>query len=323
MDNKLKEKKEHQKIKLKIHPRNKHRERYNFQVLISTCPELAEFIRPNAYKDLSIDFFDPKAVKMLNSALLKHYYGIDFWEIPTNYLCPPIPGRADYIHYMADLLASMNKGTIPTGNKIKCLDVGMGANCIYPILGHVEYGWAFVGSDIDPVSIESASTIIKLNPSLKGKVELRLQKNKNDIFQGIIQKDEKFDFTLCNPPFHASMAENQAASLRKLSNLKNKKITKPRLNFGGQNNELWCEGGEERFVRDMIIQSKKISSSCFWFSTLISKKENLKLAYFELDKAKAVEVKTIEMSQGNKISRILAWTFLLKEEQKKWVDLLW
>ena len=175
-------KKEHPKEKTELHSRNRHRERYDFKQLIESCPELAPFVLLNSYNDESIDFFDPEAVKMLNKALLKHYYCISHWDIPKNYLCPPIPGRADYIHHIADVLGSSNKGKIPTGSQIKCLDIGVGANCIYPIIGNKEYGWSFVGSEIDTVAIESANRIIEGNPLLKGKIEIRLQRNPQDIF---------------------------------------------------------------------------------------------------------------------------------------------
>ena len=303
----LPKKKKH--LKAKLHPRNKHRERYDFKQLIDSCPELAPFVKLNDYNDESIDFFNPTAVKMLNKALLKHFYKIDYWNIPENYLCPPIPGRADYIHHVADLLGSKNKGKTSTGNQIKCMDIGVGASCVYPIIGVKEYGWSFTGSEIDPVAIESANKIIELNSSLKGMIKIRLQPNPASIFQGIIQKGEHFNLSICNPPFHTSMEEAQSGTLRKLSNLKRKKITKPILNFGGQNNELWCEGGEKRFVQNMIRQSKQFAASCDWFSTLISKQANLKSIYQTLKKVEAVEVETIPMGQGNKISRIVAWTF--------------
>lgn len=316
-------KKEHPKEKTGLHPRNKHRKRYNFKQLIDSCPELRPFVKLNDYKDESIDFFNPEAVKMLNKALLKHFYGIDKWDIPQNYLCPPVPGRADYIHYAADLLSGDNSGNIPTGSKVKCLDIGVGANCVYPIIGAKEYGWSFIGADIDPVAIESAIRIVEANSFLKEKVELRLQHNPKDIFRGIIQKDELIDLCLCNPPFHASLAEAKAGTVRKLSNLKQKKITKAVLNFGGQNNELWCEGGEERFVGDMVEQSKEFSSSCFWFTTLISKQSSLRNVYKALKRVEAVEVKTISMSQGNKASRIVAWTFLTPQQRNEWTKLRW
>ncbi|MFA5971745.1 MAG: 23S rRNA (adenine(1618)-N(6))-methyltransferase RlmF [Lentimicrobiaceae bacterium] len=319
----LSKKREYPKIKSQLHPRNKHRERYDFQQLIESSPELAKYVKVNNYDDESVDFFNPEAVKTLNKALLKQYYDIENWDIPRNYLCPPIPGRADYIHYIADLLGSKNNGKIPIGDKIKCLDIGVGANCVYPIIGNKEYGWSFIGADIDPVAIKSASTIVELNPFLKEKIELRLQQNPKDIFRGIIRNDEYFDLSICNPPFHASLAEAKSGSMRKLTNLTKKKITKPILNFGGQSNELWCEGGEEKFAETMIRQSKQFSDSCFWFSTLISKESNLRSIYEALRKVEALEVKTIPMGQGNKIGRIVAWTFLPREQQFIWAKTKW
>jgi 23S rRNA (adenine1618-N6)-methyltransferase len=311
-------KKEHPKEKTALHARNKHRERYDFKLLIQTSPALHPFVKLNDYGDESIDFFNPEAVKMLNKALLKHYYGIDNWDIPSNYLCPPIPGRADYIHHIADVLGSSNKGNIPIGQDIKCLDIGVGANCVYPIIGHHEYGWSFIGADIDPTALESAQKITESNSILQGAIELRLQTQPKDIFKGIIKKDERIDVTICNPPFHASLAEAQTGTLRKLSNLKSKRINQATLNFGGQNNELWCAGGEERFIKDMILQSSLFSTSVLWFSTLVSKESTLKSLYEVLKMVKVLDIKTIPMGQGNKVSRVVAWTFLSMEERWVW-----
>jgi 23S rRNA (adenine1618-N6)-methyltransferase len=301
------DKKEHQKIKSQLHPRNKHRERYDFKALIRICPELAPYVIQNKYNDETINFFDSNAVKTLNRALLIYHYDIQYWNIPENYLCPPIPGRADYIHYIADLLSASKQ--IPKGSPIKCLDIGVGANCIYPIIGFKEYGWSFVGSDIDPIATKSALKIIEANQTLKGNIEIRLQNDPKQIFTGIIQKEEKFHLTICNPPFHSSAKEAQSGTLRKLTNLKETKTQKVKLNFGGQNNELWCEGGEKQFILRMINESREFASSCLWFTTLVSKEVNLPGIYHALKKAGIETVKTINMGQGNKKSRIVAWTF--------------
>ena len=313
----LPKKKKHPVLKSKLHSRNKHRSRYDFRQLITSCPELEPFVSLNIYGDESIDFANAEAVKLLNKALLKNYYNLEYWDIPPDYLCPPIPGRADYIHHISDLLGAYNYGKIPSGSTIKCLDIGVGANCVYPIIGVKEYGWSFIGSDIDPISIESANKIIDQNQTLQGKIECRLQNDPNDFYYGVIAKDELIDFSICNPPFNASKAEAQAGTLRKLNNIKDKQITKPILNFGGQCNELWYKGGEERFVRNMIRQSKKFATNCFLFSSLISKQSTLKSAYKILVEVGALEVKTTPMGQGNKTSRLIAWTFLSKEDQKK------
>lgn len=299
-----------------LHPRNPHRFRYDFEELIKNCPELKPFVFINNYDSQTIDFAKPEAVKMLNKAILKHFYKILYWDIPNNYLCPPIPGRADYIHYIADLLASSNNGIIPEGKSVKVLDIGVGANCVYPIIGTSAYGWQFVGSDIDLVSVQSARNIIERNITLTDKIEIRLQPSFNDFFKGIIMSDEVFDVSICNPPFHASSEEASRGTQRKIKNLSGRKSTKNILNFGGQNTELWCEGGEEKFVINMIRESATIPDKCMWFTSLISKKEHLQPIYSALKFSKVVDFQTIEMAQGQKISRIIAWSFWTKEQRK-------
>jgi 23S rRNA (adenine1618-N6)-methyltransferase len=292
-----------------LHPRNSHNNRYDFKELIKTKPELKEFVKPNKYGDLSIDFANPEAVISLNKALLAHFYGIKNYTIPNGYLCPPIPGRADYIHHIADLLATSNNGIIPKGKSVKGLDVGIGANGIYAIIGSSVYNWDFVGSDIENESITSVENIVNSNESLKEKIKCRLQTNPENIFSGIIAKDEFFDFTLCNPPFHKSLKDAIDGNKRKVQNLTKEKTAISALNFGGKNNELWCKGGEIVFIKNMIKESLEFRNNVFWFSTLVSKKENLPLIYKALESIKPTQIKTINMSQGQKITRIVAWSF--------------
>jgi len=305
-----------------LHTRNKHRSRYNFDALIKSSPELKLFVAPNKFGDQSIDFANPEAVKMLNGALLKHFYNLKYWDIPENYLCPPIPGRADYIHYIADLLALCNLGIIPAGNKIKALDIGVGANCVYPLIGNHEYGWDFVGTDIDAAALESAQKIITEN-NLTNAIELRLQTNLSGIYTGIIKPDEQFDVTICNPPFHTSQQEVEQANTRKQTNLNKAAADKPNLNFGGQSTELWYPGGESAFISKMIYQSSKSPLQCFWYTTLVSQKDNLHNIYKALEKVGVIDIKTVNMAQGQKKSRIVCWTFLDEYRQKEWSEKRW
>jgi 23S rRNA (adenine1618-N6)-methyltransferase len=289
-----------------LHPRNRHRGRYDFGELTRSSPELAAFVKLTPYQDESIDFADPEAVRALNRALLKHFYGVTHWDLPACYLCPPIPGRADYLHHIADLLGAGDGGRIPRGPSVRVLDIGVGANCIYPILGHREYGWRFLGSDIDPAALAAAGRILQANPGLADNIELRLQPSPAHLFQGLLREGESFTLSICNPPFHASLAEARAGTRRKLANLG---IGGARLNFGGQGAELWCEGGESAFVGRMITESARIPTRCLWFSTLISKSSNLPGLRHALRQAGALDTRTLDMAQGQKQSRILAWTF--------------
>ena len=273
-----------------MHPRNRHQERYDLPRLAKAHAPLAAFVVKNAHGDLSVDFADPRAVVALNQALLKDWYGIEHWDVPPGYLSPPVPGRADYIHHVAELVGEGAK---------RVLDVGTGASCIYPIIGRCEYGWSFVGTDVDEKALGCARTIVEANPRLKGGVELRLQKAPA-VLKGVILPGERFDLVVCNPPFHASQAEADAATKRKWTNLGHRPDAG--RNFGGQGRELWAPGGEERFVRTMIDESRDFAGQVEWFTALISKAETL-------SKLPKVKSQVREMGQGNKKSRILAWSF--------------
>ncbi|MDB4927515.1 23S rRNA (adenine(1618)-N(6))-methyltransferase RlmF [Mucilaginibacter sp.] len=289
-----------------LHPRNLHRGRYDFKQLCKTSPGLKAFVSINQYQDESIDFSNREAVRALNKALLKHFYNVDNWDIPPGYLCPPIPGRADYIHYIADLLNETQTGV--AGNKIKVLDIGVGASCIYPLIGNSIYGWQFVGTDIDPDAIRSAKKIISTNKSFQDNIELRLQTGQNDIFKEVIKPGEVFDISICNPPFHASSQDAQAGTVKKWENLKGRSLS-TQLNFGGKNTELWCAGGEAAFINRIIEQSVLVANQCKWFSSLVSKKDTLPIIYKTLKWVNAADVRTINMAQGQKISRVVAWRF--------------
>lgn len=324
--------------KRELHPRNRHRGEYDFAQLIQCEPALAAFVGTNRYGNLSIDFANPQAVRTLNRALLRQFYSVIDWDIPAQYLCPPIPGRADYLHYLADLLASENAGVIPRGDKVRVLDIGTGANLVYPLIGHHEYGWQFVGVDIDQPALTNAGRILSANPGLSERITLRRQPQPERIFAGIVGHNERFDLTLCNPPFHASLADAQAGTERKLrglatsaekrggkrqGNLLRAAVTAsapstPALNFGGRAAELFCPGGEAAFIKRMIAESAQLPEQVRWFSTLVSKSENLPAIYRALQAVDVQDSKTIAMAQGQKQSRFVAWTFLTATQRAEW-----
>lgn len=290
------------KTKPNFHPKNKHKSGYDLEALYAVYPDLLPFVFENNYQTKTIDFANPKAVKSLNTALLFKHYNITFWDFPEANLCPPIPGRVDYIHYVADLLRK-EKNT----NDIRVLDIGTGASCIYPILGHAECNWNFVGTDIDKKSLQLAEEIIRKN-KLEDFIELRLQQNESQILKGILNEDDAFSVSMCNPPFFKSEEEALEATTRKLKGL-NKLDNKVVRNFSGTHHELWYKGGEKAFVHNYLYESSLFKNSCKWFTTLVSKKDLVKGIQVSLKKLGATHVKIINMGQGNKVSRIVAWTF--------------
>ncbi|KTD97066.1 23S rRNA (adenine(1618)-N(6))-methyltransferase RlmF [Pseudoalteromonas sp. CR1] len=296
----------------KLHPRNQHNSGYDFELLTLALPALCPYIVNTPAGTKSIDFANNKAVKTLNQALLKAHYNIEFWDIPEHNLCPPIPGRVDYIHYLADLLSEDNQQTIPRGKQVKVLDIGTGANLVYPLTGTSEYKWHFTGSDIDPISIKIAKQIAQFNAL---KITLKLQKNSANIFKGVINQKDLYHLTLCNPPFHASEEQANKGSERKWKNLG--KSPNNTLNFGGNSNELWCEGGEVQFITTMIAESEEFAEQVLWFTSLISKKDSLIALEAKLKTCPIAEYKIIEMAQGQKVSRFIAWSYFAKETREQ------
>ncbi len=296
-----------------MHKNNRHIHGYNFEKLVNVQPKLASYIIENKFNQQStIDFSNSKAVKLINLALLQADYKITTWDIPNGYLCPAIPGRADYIHHLKDLLDSTPEGYLTSSN-IYALDIGTGASCVYPIIGQSEYNWKFVASDIDPISIKNANNIIFANNALKNKIECRLQTKKLAIFDGIINDNEHYHLTMCNPPFHNSLREAEKGSIKKWINLdKQHQYNKGKvnLNFGGQKAELFCPGGELKFIQRMIKESKWFKHQVLWFTCLISKVEHIKKLKLKLKKSEATQIKVVRMNQGNKVSRFIAWSFM-------------
>jgi 23S rRNA (adenine1618-N6)-methyltransferase len=139
-------------------------------------------------------------------------------------------------------------------------------------------------------------------------IQLRRQPNRSAIFGGVVQSGERFDLTLCNPPFHSSLREAREAAQQKWRKLGRVGEGQAR-NFGGQGAELWCEGGEAGFIGRMITESAALRAQVRWFTTLVSSSALLPALQRALRQAGASEIRVVPMAQGQKQSRFLAWTF--------------
>ncbi len=287
-----------------FHPRNLHRDGYDFDRLTKVYPSLQPYVTKNPAGEPTISFSDPEAVKALNTALLIGHYGVQHWDIPDGYLCPTVPGRADYLHHLADLLAA--GGPLLRGKDIRILDIGTGANLIYAILGQRIYDWSVVGTEVDPLALKTAKALIGINPVLQKGIRLRQQKDRRSILEGIIREHDFFHATVCNPPFYASEAEAAEANARKRKNLKLGKVGRT---VAGQPAELWTEGGERSFLLQLIRESQAYGQQIGWFTSLVSQKENVEPLGQALEKAGAKAVKVIPLAAGQKRARVLAWRF--------------
>ncbi|MDO6801660.1 23S rRNA (adenine(1618)-N(6))-methyltransferase RlmF [Wenyingzhuangia sp. 1_MG-2023] len=281
-----------------MHPNNPFVADYNLDILTKVNSELEPHVFVNEYGNKTIKFADKTAVKELNKALLKQYYQLQFWDIPENNLCPPIPGRLDYLLHANDLLTDKKE--------VSLLDIGTGANLIYPILGTCHFNWSCTASEVDKESLTNAQALTDNNPVLSS-INLRHQPFKNSILEHIIQPDDFFDLVVCNPPFFKNSFDADQTNKRKVKNLKID--TDETLNFGGRSNELWYKGGEEAFVKKMAEESANFKTQVGWFTSLVSQKEHLKNIKRAINKTQPAEVKIVDMEQGNKKSRFVAWRY--------------
>jgi 23S rRNA (adenine1618-N6)-methyltransferase len=326
--------------KVGFHERNPFGTSYDIPSIVFTCPELENYLkRIKETDEISIDFSEQKAVKLLNRGLLFNRYNLKYWDFPDGYLIPPIPGRAEYIHHIADLISENSEdGELLLGGRVRGLDIGTGSTLIYPLIGHLEYGWNFTGSDIDLEALKSADKIISENSKVLSTDSIKLcyQKYSNNVFKNIFRhKNEKFVFSMCNPPFHSSMAVSFAGTDRKWRGLGREDKLSDKLplsntttdtnvessgnhvlNFGGRELELSCKGGEVGFIKTMIDESSDDSVRCRikWFTCIVSKKTNMAtlkkyIKNMEPYSKRPFEVREIDMSVGNKKFQFLAWTY--------------
>jgi len=341
----------------KPHPRNTFQGTYDMDRLVTCYPILSPYIIKGPTGRLTVDWADPVAVRALNTALLVADYNVNpsYSDIlPQDSLVPPVPGRADYVHHVADLLQNCtskdendNADQIPKGSGVIGFDIGTGASCIYATISASVYGWRMIASDIKKTSIESANRIVTAN-ELDDLIDVRHQKiSDSSIFDGILEQDERIDFCMCNPPFYHNREEFVAENTRKLKGLaksrgqlkkadrdkatnKNEVVVASSNNFGGLESELICNGGEVRFVKRIFKESKMYWDRCLWFTTLVSRNDNLnkiKRSYMMNKKGRRRirkgdrEIKVIDqipIGAGKKKSNILIWTFMDEDQRRDW-----
>ena len=321
--------------------------------LVASYPRLGPHVAPGPTGRPTVDWADPAAVRALNTALLVADYGVnpDYADIlPPGALVPPVPGRADYVHHVADALRhSLSEdgggdggggGTaVPRGPAVVGLDIGTGASCIYPTLATAAYGWRMIASEIEPAAVASARDIVRSNGH-ENRIEVRRQPNAANIFDGVLRAEDRLDFAMCNPPFYPSREAFRAENARKLRGLAKKKKGAQAPgekgegaiasnNFGGTDAELWCEGGEVAFVGRIIAESRRHADRCLWFSSLVSRRDNLTKIErsFPGDaggrgRGRGVRtVRRVPMGAGQKSATILMWSFLDAAERREWANM--
>ena len=269
----------------------------DFEELSNQFEEFKQYVYKTKSGSYSINWNNAKAVLTLNKCLLKKDFNIDYYDIPSNFLIPTIPSRINYLLFLKKLLMIFN---LENKEQITVIDIGTGANIIYPLLGYSKYHWHFIASDTNIEAIDNAKMIIK-NNHLENDIDIKYQNDSMKIFEGIIDVNEYNEsdiiFSMCNPPFYDSETEVKFENVNKDNE----------FNF----NEVYYKGGEFQFIMNIIQESEIFKNKIFIFTSLMGKKTTFKKIKKILtqDTDKFPFVKYEKLVQGNNVRWVIAWSY--------------
>ncbi len=263
----------------------------DFKFLSEEFPEFKKYVYINKYGGYSINWKNPNSIKELVKTILNKFFNIIYYEIPENFLVPTLTSRYNYLNYINKLFT---KFKIENKEKI-LIDIGTGANIIYPLLGYKLYNWNFIASEINEDAIKIGKKIIKEN-NLEKEIFIFKQNDSKKIFENIININKKYLCSICNPPFFDINKEIKKDNL----------YTDNEYNY----NEVYCEGGEIFFIKEMIKESYIYKKNIFLFSSLIGRKKNMKKIYSVIKNLKEISLlNKITIKQGKNARWIIIWSF--------------
>ncbi|CAI8617727.1 unnamed protein product [Vicia faba] len=332
-----------------IHPNNKYSENPpDFPHLASLYPSFQPFLQYSHNGHPRIDWTDFNATRELTRILLLHDHSLNWW-IPDGQLCPTVPNRSNYIHWLQDLLSSniIVPDTISSADhsKVRGFDIGTGANCIYPLLGSSLFGWTFVASDVTDVAIQWAEINVNSNPHVSELIEIR-RVQCNATTSGLLQDEEPvlsatevenlpklpLDLNACEhnsyrgPPILVGVVREDEKFDFCMCNppffesLEEAGLN-PKTACGGTSQEMVCFGGEKAFITRIIEDSTQLKHNFRWFTSMIGRKSNLKCLTSKLWEVGVTVVKTTEFVQGRTSRWGLAWSFLPIVQHKSSISL--
>ncbi|XP_014509864.1 U6 small nuclear RNA (adenine-(43)-N(6))-methyltransferase-like isoform X2 [Vigna radiata var. radiata] len=312
----------------------------DFAHLAILYPSFQSFVQPSPpHMRLTIDWTDFNATRELTRILLHHRHTLTWW-IPDGQLCPTVPNRSNYIHWLEHLLSSnIIPGTISSDSKVRGFDIGTGASCIYPLLGASLHGWSFVGSDVTDVAIEWAEKNVSSNPHISNLIEIRRVQDNNAPpcveVEDLVNSDQialckKTDMEVAPLPLDLHACENKSyrgppilvgvvrddekfdfcmCNPPFFESLEEAGLN-PKTACGGTSREMVCPGGERAFITRIIEDSTQLKQHFRWFTSMVGKKSNLKYLVSKLWGVGVSIVKTTEFVQGRTYRWGLAWSFL-------------
>ncbi|PRP85949.1 methyltransferase-like protein 16 [Planoprotostelium fungivorum] len=281
----------------KLHARNALRDRPDFKELGTKYPEFGKFLSEKASGKLQLDWTNGEAVREYNITLLKHYYNITL-TLPSDQLCPPVANRANYIHWIEDLI-QIDPASRAGRGSVRGIDIGTGASCIYPLLGcKINHpNWSFLAVDNDAQSLYIAEQNLNLNRqwlSDQNQSSLIQLRHVTDGTTLDYLGQETYDFLMTNPPFFSDLEETQLNE---------------RVDATAKATEVVTQGGEVEFVGKIVENSMRTKGQVTWYTAMIGRKIDLTVLERKLRQCGVPHVKTSELSQGKTTRWAIAWSF--------------
>uniref|UniRef100_A0A182WDY1 U6 small nuclear RNA (adenine-(43)-N(6))-methyltransferase n=1 Tax=Anopheles minimus TaxID=112268 RepID=A0A182WDY1_9DIPT len=286
-----------------MHPRNRYRQKPNFHLLVKQYPELNEVARVDLTGKVKLDYRNKRAVHLLSKCLLLRDFGLKL-ELPPNKLVPTLPLRLNYIHWLEDIGSVAQWQDKET---VRGIDIGCGASCIYPLLAVVQsqQRWHMVAIEKAEDSLESAKANVIRN-ELQGCINVQSQKLEGNTILLDVLKDfpnERFDFCMCNPPFFDSNSNELKPHDR------TGKRREPSNASTGSLEELCTEGGEVKFISQIIEESLQLKDRVSVYTTMIGHKSSYEKILRALKQASIHNITVSRFCQGNTTRWAVAWSF--------------
>ena len=269
----------------------------DFLTLTKEFPELKKYIlkqNEDNEEEFQFDWSNNELSLLMDKSILNYYFNIKYYYIPKGFLIPPIPSRINYINLINSIIAKLIKD-IDIKNIIG-IDIGTGANIIYPILGYSIYKWKFICTEINKEAYNNAKLILQKN-NLENNINIIKQNNKDNIFISILNRENKYIFSMCNPPYYNY--ENEIK-------LEDKKRDNE-YNF----DEIYYKNGEYGFFQRYFEESICYKNNVFLYTILIGKKINAENIYDKLSSYNDI-IKIYNMQKiltGNNVRYIIYWSF--------------
>ena len=269
----------------------------DFLTLIKEFPELKKYIlkqNEDNEEEFQFDWSNNELSLLMDKSILNYYFNIKYYDIPKGFLIPPIPSRINYINLINSIITKLIKD-INIKNIIG-IDIGTGANIIYPILGYSIYKWKFICTEINKEAYNNAKLILQKN-NLENNINIIKQNNKDNIFISILNRENKYIFSMCNPPYYNY--ENEIK-------LEDKKRDNE-YNF----DEIYYKNGEYGFFQRYFEESICYKNNVFLYTILIGKKINAENIYDKLSSYSDI-IKIYNMQKiltGNNVRYMIYWSF--------------